>query len=63
MYMNLLMKRVLFWGIFLIGIYLIGRPYRDGGADIGLGFAISLIGLGTVLYFISKKIFRKELGE
>lgn len=61
--MNLFLKRVLFWGIFLIGVNLIGKPYRESGTEIGLGFVISIIGLGTVLYFISKKIFKKELSE
>jgi len=59
--MSLTIKRIIFWGLFISGTYLIGKPYRESGSEIGFGFVFSIIGLFTVLYFLSKKIFKKEM--
>ena len=56
-HMLLWIKRIIFWGIFLLLIYYIGKPYRESGTDIGIGFVISLAGLGTILYFVAKWLF------
>ncbi|MES2953027.1 MAG: hypothetical protein V4674_00505 [Patescibacteria group bacterium] len=57
------LKGAVFWGVFLGGLYFLGQPYREDGAEIGVGFLFSLVGLFAILFFLGKNLYSKEIDE